>query len=311
MKECFIPRKFRTATLKIINQANVIIQKFQRLGFILSVRQLYYQMVKANLIVNTKESYDKVKETINNAKLAGLVDWAAIEDRRRTYEGRSHWASPYAAMQAIADQYARDRWEGQKYRPEFFVEKEALEGIVERVALENDVSYLACCGYCSGTVLYDCARRIRERRKRGQETVIIYAGDHDPSGLDMSDSDIPSRLQTFLGKYSHGPVEIRRIALNLDQISLYKPPPNFVKDTDTRYGAYKKKYGEKCWEVDALEPDVLMALYQAEVDEMKDAALYDKMAELEADEQQTLSRIADRFDDVAEFLSEQEDEDDE
>jgi hypothetical protein len=302
MKECFIPRDFRKATLKLINQANAIIEKFQLLGFILTVRQLYYQMVKANLIVNTKKTYDKVKETINNAKLAGLVDWAAIEDRRRTLEGRSHWDSPFDAMQSIADQYARDRWEGQKYRPEFFVEKEALEGIVERVALANDVSYLACCGYNSGTVLYNCAQRIRERRKRGQETVIIYAGDHDPSGLDMSDGDMPGRLETFLKKYSHGPVEIRRIALNLDQVSLYKPPPNFAKETDTRYGAYKKKYGEKCWEVDALEPDVLMALYQAEVDRMKDAALYDKMTELEASEQQTLSRIADRFDDVARFL---------
>src|SRR5262245_5342375 len=304
MKECFMPRNFQKKSLARIDQANAIIDEYMPKGYVLSLRQLYYQAVARNFIENSQKSYDNFGELINNAKLAGLIDWAAIEDRRRNLLGPSHWDGPAEAIEAIADQYARDKWEGQKYRPELFIEKEALLGIVERVALANDLQFMACCGYNSGSEMYNAAQRARERRKRGQETIIVYAGDHDPSGLDMSENDMPTRFETFLRKYDQPPIKVLRIALNLDQVEQYNPPPNFAKETDARYPAYRKKYGDQCWEVDALNPDTLIALYQADIDDLKDDDLYAEMEAREDDERKLLSAASDRWGDVARFLGE-------
>jgi hypothetical protein len=92
---------------------------------------------------------------------------------------------------------------------------------------------------------------------------VIHLGDHDPSGLDMS-RDIRERLTTFVSFHlGHDPgdrLEVHRIALNMDQVRRYNPPPNFAKRNDSRYRAYARQYGEESWELDALDPDVLIGL---------------------------------------------------
>jgi len=306
MKECFIERKFQAKTMALIEKVNAIIGEYALLELVLTLRQLYYQLVSRDIVLNNLQSYNRVGEIVNDAKLAGFVDWAAIEDRRRNLMAVPHYDGPADAIESVAGGFALDKWEGQKYRPEVWSEKEALLSIIDRVAVENDLAYMACCGYNSGTEMYNAAQRVRARRALGQETVVIYCGDHDPSGLDMSESDIPTRFQTFLSKYGQDPVEIRRVALNLDQVEKYNPPPNFAKETDARYGAYRKKYGDKCWEVDALDPRTLIALIQAEVDDMKDAGLYTEMEAREADEREQLSKASDRWNEVARFLEEEE-----
>src|SRR5262245_14076319 len=197
-KECFIDHRFSKDSQELITSANTIIDEYTADGFVLTLRQLYYQMVARDILPNKVQSYKRLGSILNDARYAGLVDWAAIEDRRRNLEGASHWKNPANAIESIASQFAIDKWQGQKYRPELWIEKEALAGIVERAALANDLHYLACCGYNSASEMYEAAKRVRRRRAAGQKTVIIYLGDHDPSGIDMSDSDIPKRFQVFL-----------------------------------------------------------------------------------------------------------------
>jgi hypothetical protein len=200
-KELFIERRFSRASKEMIAQANVIIDEYTAQGFVLTLRQLYYQMVARDIIVNTVQSYKRLGSILNDARYAGLVDWSALEDRTRNLESLSHWDDPADAVESIADQYAIDKWQGQAYRPEIWVEKEALAGVVERAASLNDLGYLSCRGYMSASEMYGAAQRIRARRRKGQKSVIIYLGDHDPSGLDMSENDIPGRFQIFLEKY--------------------------------------------------------------------------------------------------------------
>lgn len=87
----------------------------------------------------------------------------------------------------------------------------------------------------------------RERR------VILHLGDHDPSGIDMT-RDISDRLELF-----GADVEVKRIALNWDQIDEFTPPPNPAKLSDSRAGAYIAEYGDESWELDALEPTLKAA----------------------------------------------------
>lgn len=98
--------------------------------------------------------------------------------------------------------------------------------------------------------------------------------------------------------------ELKRIALNMDQIEQYEPPPNPAKLTDSRAAGYIAEYGDESWELDALEPSVIAALIETEIDAVRDM---DKWETVEADEteaRRVLDAIAARFDDVQTFLGE-------
>lgn len=52
-------------------------------------------------------------------------------------------------------------------------------------------------------------------------------------------------------------VEVRRLALNMEQVRKYDPPPNPAKVTDSRFAAYCDQFGDESWELDALSPKVV------------------------------------------------------
>ena len=54
----------------------------------MTVRQIYYQLVARGHVENTVRSYDNVQALINNARLAGLLDWDSMEDRERVLVDR-------------------------------------------------------------------------------------------------------------------------------------------------------------------------------------------------------------------------------
>ena len=311
MKEKFIDHNFAKSSIDLITKANEIVSEYVADGFVLTLRQLYYQMVARDIIENKTQSYKRLGAILNDARYAGLVDWSALEDRTRNLKSQSHWTDPADIIYSAARSFALDKWSTQKQRPEIWVEKEALAGIVERAGQTNDVSYLSCRGYMSASEMYEAAQRIRVRRRAGQETLIIYLGDHDPSGLDMSDGDIPKRFETFLSKYGQSPVEVNRVALNWDQIEQYQPPPNPAKETDSRFAAYQDQFGDESWELDALDPNTLLALIQDAIDAIKDQDAFEERAELEASQRRILTAASERWEDVAEFLGDNDNEDEE
>jgi hypothetical protein len=92
-------------------------------------------------------------------------------------------------------------------------------------------------------------------RQMGQEPLIIHLGDHDPSGIDMTRDN-----RDRLGMFAQHNVEVIRLALNMDQVEQYTPPPNPAKTTDSRAKDYIAAYGTSSWELDALEPRVINEL---------------------------------------------------
>lgn len=260
------PTKMRAASLDIIRQANVLIARYQAQGYSLTLRQLYYQLVSRNVIPNKVESYNRLGDIIANGRMNGLVDWNAIVDRTRTTRQVSKWEGAAAALEAIADQYQIDKWRGQDQRVIVMVEKDALAGVIERPCRDFDVQWLSCRGYMSLTESWSTAQRIIANGARGQDTVILHLGDHDPSGLDMT-RDIREKMETFeAGRY----VDVRRIALNMDQIEQYGPPPNPAKEVDPRFANYEAEFGSESWELDALDPVVLDRLIRTHVGEIVD-----------------------------------------
>jgi len=260
MKELFKTTIFRKNTQIVISQANEIIEEYSAEGYSLTVRQLYYQFVAKALIENTEKSYKRIICIVNNARLSGLIDWDAIEDRTRNLVTQSHWNSPSEIIGACVNQFRLDKWENQETYCEVWIEKDALIGVIERPCLRWDVPYFACKGNNSQSEQYKAGKRIAQKLAEGKDVHIFHLGDHDPKGLDMT-RDNRDRLSRFAGQ----PVNLRRIALNMDQIEEFQPPPNFAKETDSLFKSYKKKYGNECWELDALQPSFIESLVEENI----------------------------------------------
>lgn len=289
----YIEKRFNGKTLARIDQANAIIAEYQAAGFELTLRQLYYQFVARDLIPNTMKSYKALGNVINDARLAGLIDWEAIEDRTRNVRKRAHWSDPAGVIESAGHSYGIDLWEGQDCRVEVWIEKDALVGVIERVCTELDVPYFSCRGYTSQSELWRGAQR---QIAYGVPTFVVHLGDHDPSGKDMT-RDIQDRLRLFGAEAT-----IERIALNMDQVRKWKLPPNPAKITDSRFAAYEAEYGAESWELDALDPKNIEKMIRAAVTEHLDQDLFDERRDQQENDRLLLDKCSNEWDSVRDHL---------
>ena len=293
----YLSKNFSAAVIGVIAKANDIIREYELQGFALTLRQLYYQFVARDLIPNTQQSYKRLGKIVNDGRLAGAIDWDSITDRTRNLQSNSHWSSPESIIDSAAAGYEIDKWAGQDKRVEVWIEKDALVGVIESVCTENDVPFFACRGYNSQSEMWRAAMRLRRYSERGQEPIIIHLGDHDPSGIDMT-RDTIDRLQLF----APGKIEVERIALNMDQVEEYGPPPNPAKVTDSSAVDYIGKFGHDSWELDALEPMVIVELVRDKIQDIRDQAHWDESKQREETERQLLTDVAERWADVVDFM---------
>jgi len=263
------------------------------MGYDLTLRQVYYQLVARDVIPNNERSYKNLGSLISDGRMAGLIDWEAIIDRTRNLRKNSHWDSPSDIIQTAANQFAFDKWQGQENYLEVWVEKDALVGVVGQICERLDVPYFSCRGYVSQSEMWSAARRLERFANLGKDLIIIHLGDHDPSGRDMS-RDIVDRLDTF-GVYPY----FDRIALNIDQVEEYNPPPNPTKLTDTRCHAYIEEFGTECWELDALRPEIIEALIREKVTENCDLALFEEVRSREINAKSLLKKVSNNWETIA------------
>jgi len=310
-KICFEQKEFRQNTLALIDKCNVILERYDAAGFDMTVRQVYYQLVAADEIENSEKSYNKIQGLLNDARLAGLVDWDFIVDRTRSLRKLSAWNSPQHILENSHSGFRIDKWASQSFRPEVWIEKDALVGVFERVCNELQVPVMSCRGYASLSVMFEAGqRRFNEYIEGDQTPYILHFGDHDPSGIDMS-RDIVDRV-ALLTDASYplsmkiGKPEFVRLALNMNQVDQYQPPPNFAKLSDTRAKKYVDRFGKSSWELDALEPTVLSNLVRENILAIRDEDSWLEAVAEENHHKETLSRIAENYDEIEQFLDDNE-----
>lgn len=300
-KILYTEHKFNAAALSIIETASTICDEYAAAGYDLTLRQLYYQFVSRALIANKDSEYKRLGDIINNARLAGLIDWDHITDRTRNLKRLSHWDGPGDIVRACASQFRTDKWATQPSRVEVWVEKEALAGVVQRPAERFDVPWFCCRGYVSQSEMWSAARRLIDYVENGQSVLVIHLGDHDPSGIDMS-RDIVDRLQLFAQDISvtrdeeldacTPSISVHRIALNMVQVQRYTPPPNPAKITDSRAMEYIRRFGDESWELDALDPATIDNLISNQIRSVLDETAWQQTLESERNAKRRLTEIA-------------------
>lgn len=234
--------KPRAATLALIEAAREVIEAEGE--YRPTLRRVYYGLVAQNLIPNTEPDYKRLSAILDRARWEGLIDPDAMEDRGRVATEAEHWTGPGDLLRAMARDYRSDWWAGAETPVEVWSEKDAATGVLEPLAHEYGLVYLTCRGFASFTAVHEASERL-------PYGVILYIGDHDPSGLAM-DEDLQGRLDRM-----GADVELRRVALTAEQIDAHNLPPQPTKRTDSRARGYG--HGGS-WELDALPGAVLAGI---------------------------------------------------
>ncbi|KKN65936.1 hypothetical protein LCGC14_0476390 [marine sediment metagenome] len=275
---------------ELLETINEIIDEYSMEGYKLTLRQLFYQLVSRDIVPNLTKEYAKLSTLLTKGRMGGVVDWSAIEDRNRVPY------IPYSvddiedAINDTINQYRLDRQDGQKVHVELWVEKDALSGVLKRITEHYHIKLIVNKGYSSTSAMYDAYRRFSNKINEGKKVVVLYLGDHDPSGLDMI-RDIHQRSCEFLigdavdfvgdDDESNPAFQVRPIGLTMKQIKQFNPPPNPAKVKDPRSTGYIEKYGKVSWEVDALNPETLHKLVRENVEILIDMNLFNKQIKKE------------------------------
>ena len=247
----------------------------------MTVRQVYYQLVSRQVIENNRCQYQAVSNLLVDARKDGVVPWHWIEDRLRRPREVDMWDDLADFAETARRAYRRDVWQTQPYYVEVWLEKDALSGIFEDALGQYGVTLNVGRGYDGWDSIHNAA----ERYLNQGDVTVLYFGDFDPSGVDMTRS-----LRDRLAELGAEP-DIVRCALTLDDVTRYKLPPDFTKTTDTRSAAFVKKYGDIAVELDALPVDVLRARLIDEVEARLDLEALAETREVERMERARLVEL--------------------
>jgi hypothetical protein len=236
------------------------LEVFKQYDSALTLRQLYYRLVSKHLFPNTINSYKRLSRIMVKAREQGDVPVNCLEDRSRRILGRGDTGYSSAeeflrrritGLKESYKEFTMPMWDDQPNYVLVSLEKDALSRLMSDIANQYSVRTFPTRGYPSFTYVNRMATYIRNRLK-GKPTVVLYFGDHDPSGVDI-ERDLEDRLR----KYDAGDFKVIRIALTKDQIQQYNLPPMPVKRSDARSEGFLESYGDQSVELDALDPNTL------------------------------------------------------
>jgi hypothetical protein len=217
----------------------------------ITLRQVFYILEGRGVVKKTEKAFDRVERTVDEMLYTGVLDWDAIIDPGRVTEKHIEFADVRDALTRLANDYRTDWWDEQSQGVEIWSEKDTIAELLRPIADKWHVRTLVNRGYVSDTAMKDAVDRMNDLEK---PTFILYVGDHNPSGMHMMDT-ILEKLETFGAQA----FDLVHIALTQKQIEQYSLRPSRVKmSADPRAKKYVAKHDRGCWEVDALDPGVLV-----------------------------------------------------
>ncbi|MNL29798.1 hypothetical protein D3C87_1514970 [compost metagenome] len=130
--------------------------------------------------------------------------------------------------------------------------------------------------------------------------MLLHLGDHDPSGIDMTrDSD------ERLAEIARMGVTVRRLALNMDQVTQYNPPPNPAKQTDSRFTGYEERFGSESWELDALPQRVIGTIITDALRQYIDQEKWDESMRREQELRKPLAKLHRRWEEISRLVDDE------
>lgn len=256
-----------------------------------SVRAVCYRLFIEKLIPSMeKTNTNRGSRLLVQAREQGEIPWEWVVDETREPERVNTWNDPQQLFRACVQQYRRDYWSEQDAWIEVWSEKGTVRGTLAPVLNEYGVTFRVMHGYGSATVINDVAAMTAAADKL---LTVLYVGDRDPSGMHMSEIDLPERLMRYGGN-----VEVIRVAIDSqDTLPAADVPwfPASDKIGDRRYQWYVENFGRRCWELDALSPVILRERVENEILARLDIDAWNHSIAIEAIERQSVDDYVSRY----------------
>jgi hypothetical protein len=276
----------------------------------LTVRQIHYQAFSSGIewdirngatkpYQNTQNQYKALSRLLTAMRVEGAIPWEAIQDTTRRVSDKRGVEDISANLdEATAwldpERYERCLIQGQETYVEVWSEKEALFGILHRVTDDYCLRLASCRGFSSSTMAYEyCEKRAKPALQKGQQPVILFLSDFDPSGMDMLGA-IERKVEQEVGVYG---VVYERVALTPEQIEMFDLPhnPEALKAGDSRAPKFIRHYGNSSVELDALHPKQLQKIARDAIESHVDTDLMDEQREIESEDRERLAVFAQEF----------------
>ena len=268
------------ASMALIESAKAILEEIQPA----TVRAVCYRLFVAGLIPSMEvKNTKRVSEQLVWARENDVIPWEWIVDETREAERPGTWDNPESILKTAVNQYRRDNWQGQRYRVEVWSEKGTVRGTLAPVLKEYGVTLRVMHGFGSATVIKDICT---ETEYSDSPLRVLYVGDHDPSGMGMSELDLPERCERYGGR-----VIIQRVALTRRDIDEHNLPSFPAKQTDSRHQWYVRRYGHRAWELDAMPPPILRQKVTTAIRSYLDLGLWEQSLMVESAEVESMSKV--------------------
>jgi hypothetical protein len=246
-------------------------------------RGVGYKLFTARLIPSMGTGdMQRVYRLLRIAREQGDIPWHWIVDETRGIERVATWDNPEDYARCVARSYRRDFWNQQPHRVQVWSEKGTVRGVLDPVLEDYAVGFNPVHGFTSATDAHNTAED-----DDGRPLIILYVGDYDPSGLYMSEVDLPKRFDKYKGDH----IKLKRIALTSKQLTRLPSFPAADKRKDPRYPWFVKNFGKHCWELDAMDPRDLRACVKKEIKKLIEPVAWRRCEIINKAEQESLKTV--------------------
>jgi hypothetical protein len=272
-------RGLARASLELIERMHSLIEAAQPI----TGRGVGYKLFVARLIASMATAdMQRVYRLLKEARERGMIPWEWIVDETRALERTATWDDPAHYARCVAQSYRRDFWNQQPRRVEVWSEKGTVRGVLAPVLDQYAVGFRVMHGFSGATTIHDVAED-----DDGRPLIVLYVGDYDPSGMFMSEVDLPNRLAGYGGDH----VSVMRIALRPRHLPGLPSFPVTDKRKDPRFKWFRSNYGSQCWELDAMDPNDLRECVEEQILALIEPTAWARCERVNAEEQESMRTI--------------------
>jgi hypothetical protein len=254
-------------------------------------RGIGYKLFTAGLIPSmSTNDMQRVYRLLKQARERRIIPWSWIVDETRAIERVPTWADHEHYARCVAQSYRRDFWNQQPHRVQVWSEKGTVRGVLAPTLDHYAVGFLVLHGFSGATTVHELAED-----DDGRDLLVLYVGDFDPSGLFMSEKDLPARFAKYEGDH----IKLKRIALTREQTRGLPSFPASDKKKDPRHDWFIRNYGKRCWELDAMDPNDLRETVEREIEKLIEPVAWARCEEINEAEQESLRNVLDGWNGVS------------
>jgi hypothetical protein len=266
-----------------------------------TLRHIYYVCASSKFCPLSQKGYNKINGVVRRLRENELLNADNILDGTRIWREPYVFSSPGDFLLNVQDQYQKDLWEDQNKHVAIFSQKDAMTSLLSDIADRYRIPYAMVRGFISDSHIGKIANAWN-RLPEDKLIHILYVGDHDPSGKNLSlnvNNKILRKLWKINKDFDQERILWSRVAATEEDLNTYSQFVIPCKITDTRAPKYKAKYGDRCLEVDAIEAEEIVSRLEKAILKRIDMAAWEKAEKEEVKEQKKLSEaiveISDQF----------------